>query len=56
MSTENSPFQALTILDQGLGCLTSVDHLLAYVHGLGARDLRETGSSIPDSRLEKRLG
>lgn len=56
MDTENSPFQGLAILDQGMGCLSSVDHLVAYVRTLSANEPRETGASMPDSRLEQRLG
>ena len=54
MNPGNNPFHGLAVLEQGVGCLTSVDDLMAYVKATGGGRYPETAADSPGCRVGQR--
>ena len=56
MRSGHSPLLGLAVLEQGLGCVSSVDSLAAYLQALNRKDSGDTGVDTADPGLERRPG
>lgn len=56
MNSGGNPFYSLAVLDRGVGCLTSVDDLMACVKTSSQGGHSETAANTPGSRAGQGLG
>ncbi len=56
MNSGGNPFYSLAVLDRGVGCLTSVDDLMAFVKTSSRGEGAETAADTPSSRVGRGLG
>ena len=50
MNSGGNPFYSLAVVDRGVGCLTSVDDLMAFVKTSSQGERSETAANTPASR------